>query len=62
MKKNKNNNISKTVTFDEALEDPAYADFHEAILLLKDTPRKDILKKFLPKAWAFDKPNSALNV
>ena len=51
MKKNKNNNISKTVTFDEALEDPAYADFHEAILLLKDTPRKDILKKFLPKEY-----------
>ena len=42
MKKDKDH---KTTTFKQALKDPAFAYLHEALLLIKDKPNKDIFPK-----------------
>ena len=41
----KNLEKERTVTFDEALELPEYADFHEVIQYLKKTPFKEVFPK-----------------
>ena len=35
----------KTTTFKQALKDPSFAYLHEALLLIKDKPNKDIFPK-----------------
>ena len=42
MKKDKDH---KTTTFKQALKDPSFAYLHEALLLIKDKPNKDIFPK-----------------
>ena len=42
MKKDKDH---KTTTFKQALKDPAFAYLHQALLLIKDKPNKDIFPK-----------------
>ena len=41
----KNLEKERTVTFDEALELPEYADFHEVIRYLEKTPFKEVFPK-----------------
>jgi predicted P-loop ATPase len=41
----KNLEKERTITFDEALEMPEYADFHEVIQYLEKTPFKEVFPK-----------------